>query len=170
MRRIRGIVPVLCGAISVLAAACRGSTFQIYEFQSPAARLASGGTIEVDAIGRSSQLDSAGMLIDRVGTPYRIEVYITGHHAGELQVSGVRLAGQSSGTTLSPRFSPTTVFDSVRLVSTATEVDLPFEDHIVTIQLNVGAGSRVRHETVEVLLKANYQERHISFLEWLAHI
>lgn len=170
VRRMKGIVLALCGIIALFAGACRGSTFQIYEFQPLEAELAFGGTMEVHTVGHSSGIDSAGLLIDRISSPYSIGIYITGHAPGAVRVDSVRLVGVSSGRQTLPVVSPTTVFDSLTLTSVASDVDLAFEDQRVTVQLAVGVPPRVRHETVELLLRTHYQERHISFLEWLSHI
>jgi len=167
----RSTFAVTLGILAIAASGCRGRTYRTYGFQPGVGRLATGGEVSLLAEGRSVPYDSAGVLIDRTGSPYWIGVYVRGRQGRDLKAARIQFTGAESGRVTSPALSPPEALDdSATLIATADGVDLPFEDQTVLIHFEGEAGRGAAVDSARVVIRKKFEERRVSFLEWLSHI
>ncbi|SOD01765.1 hypothetical protein SAMN05216486_10150 [bacterium JGI 053] len=166
---VRRTVVAFGGALVLMQSACRDVIRRSYDFELPSARLASGGRISLVPQGRSDFYDSAGVSISRSGSPYRIEVFIVGHRRVDVSLAAVQLTGVQSGRSTSPAFPPLRLLDDSTLFAISDRVDLAFEDQGVVIDLEA-SGDGARRETVRLVMRRRYFERHLTLLDRIKRI
>jgi len=157
--------------LAIALIGCRSSLDQRFEFEPVQRRLDGGGTISIIARGKGATIDSSGVLIDRAGSPYWVAVYVGGRSADSTRIRGVRFVSMNSRKVTSPAVPAMESLsdDSTRFVQ-LTAVELPFEDHQVTLHLERGAGPQPRTDSVQLFLRKRLTQRRVSFGEWLSNL
>lgn len=172
MLRLHHHLLTACGVIMILLAGCRGTLDQAFTFEPVEQQLASGGTISLVARGESTTIDSAGVLIERSGSPYWVAVYVnSASSVGVPQIKDVRFVSMVSRTSVIPTVPATEVLSDgeTRFVQFRA-VELPFEDHEVLVSLEKHVGGRTQTDSVRLYLRKHVAERRVSFWEWLTHL
>jgi hypothetical protein len=120
--------------------------YRFYGFEWVAAGTPPGIGVEVVATGTSVIQDSAGYLIERRTSPYRVGIYFDRGSPVPVEVLRVTLVGERTGRVIIPPMAPPEDLGdgSLTLVSVAPAVRLPFENYRVDVQVRIGAGTEAR--------------------------
>lgn len=168
MQFTRSRVVLVASVLAMLTAvACRRYTYQVYEFEPVQGVLPNGLPFSFIAVGRSVPMDSAGQLIDRTGSPYRIVLYVDDQRGDSLVLTGVKLTRPAKGDSILLPMSPLRRMNDTTstLVSGVQEMELAHEDYLVTIYVAFAEGGGVHSDSTQVMMKKTYSERSVPLTE-----
>jgi hypothetical protein len=164
---------ILAFFMLVLTVGCEQVHYRTHGFEWVSANAASSVAVDVAATGTSQIQDSAGVLIERRASPYRLGIYFRRTSAVPVEVIEVILTGQASGVVITPQVGqPAGLQDgSLTVVAVAPAVQLPFEDYRVQIRVRIGSGPGAIHEQLTGVLRTRFeQSKALRFWEELMSV
>jgi hypothetical protein len=144
----------------VLTVGCERVHYRTQGFEWTATDSPSDIVVDVVATGTWQIQDSAGVLIERSASPYRVGIYVRRTSAVAVEVLKVTLTGQSTGVVITPRVGPPTGLGdgSLTLAAVSPDVELPFENYQVQMDVRIGAGTEARDRHVTGALKTRFEQ------------
>jgi hypothetical protein len=90
------------GVVVAAPAGCGGSLHQSFEFERAEQQIEGGGAISLIARGEWTRIDSAGTVLHRAASPYRIGPYLKRRGVGATHVKSVTFVGMEPRKATSP--------------------------------------------------------------------
>lgn len=156
-----------------LVVGCDSVHYRTHGFEWVPAASPRGVAVDIVATGTSQIQDSAGVLIERRASPYRVGIYFQRGSDVRVEVLQVEFTGQRTGVVITPRVAPPAALGdgSLTLVAVAAAVQLPFEDYHVQVHVRIGTGAGARDEHVTGVLKTKFEHsKALRFWEQLMSV